>query len=143
MSGPDFNSARQKNLAYGVTYGDYTSIRAPHWAGSEGDVVAQTRMAWPSLRAKQYFHGDTYNQFAKMQVETALQGEGRDIGDFQTFTGGDDYTPQIGRTKIMEATQYPELRKVSESSSSEMNEALIVGIVVVGALGLLYFITRS
>ena len=133
-----FEVARQRNLGYNNTFGSHRSVHAPYWSGAEGDYVAQARMTMPSVAAQRYFSGDEHNQFIKMRVETALQGEGRHIGDFQRFTGGDDYTPQIGRTKIMDHTQYPEMQKVSESGQQQ--EMIIVGLVVVGVLGLLLFI---
>lgn len=140
-SSSDFEAARQKNLGYNITYGAHANVSAPHWSGTEGDLVAQTRMNWPSAGAKRYFSSDQYNQFAKSFVQTALQGEGRDIGDYHRLAGRDDYTPQIGRTKIMDHTQYPAMQKVG--ASEQQNEMLIVGIVVVGLLGLMFFISRD
>lgn len=136
----DFEAARQKNLGYDITYGAHRSVHAPQWTGYEGDLVAQTRMNWPSVSAQRYFDGDAYNQYAKTFVQTALQGEARTMGDYQRLSGGDDYTPQIGRTKIMQASEYPEMEKLDNGDNQ--NEMLIVGFVVIGVLGLLFFVSR-
>lgn len=137
----DFESARQKNLGYNITYGAHRSVHAPHWSGSDGDEVAMTRMAFPSASVQRYFEGDQYNQLIRNQVQTALQGEARSIGDYHRLSGAADYTPQIGRTKYAQASEYPKMEKVS--ASSEQNEMIIVGIVVVGLLGFLFFVSKN
>lgn len=136
---PDFESARQKNLGYNITYGAHRSVHAPHWSGSEGDEVAMTRMAFPSAAVQRYFHGDQYNQLLKNQIQTALQGEGRELGDYHRLSGADDYTPSIGRTKYTQASEYPKMQKAGETS--EQNELILVGIVVIGLLGFLYIMS--
>lgn len=138
---PDFAAARQKNLGYGVTYGAERSVHAPHWAGEEGDIAAQTRMAWPSVGVQRYVTGPNYNQFLKNRVETALQGEGRSMGDSRKLWAGDDYTPQIGRTKFFQASEYPKLKKI-QSEDDSSSEAILAAVVIVGIIGFLFIMNN-
>jgi len=140
---PDFASARQKNLGYAVTYGSERSVHAPHWTGEQGDEVAQTRMAWPSTGVQQYLSGPNYNQFAKNFVQTALQGEGRSMFDSIKLTGQDDYTPQRGRTKYAQASEYPAMQKIGSDDDGISTEVILVTVVIIGIVGFLFVMNRD
>lgn len=139
---PDFAAAKQKNLAYTNAYGAERSVHAPHWAGAEGDIVAQTRMAWPSPGLQKYLNGPTYNQFAKNFVHSALQGEARSMGDTRRLTGGDDYTPQIGRKKYAQATEYPQMKKIDGGDDGCSTEVILATVVILGIVGFLFVMNR-
>lgn len=140
---PDFATARQKNLGYAVTYGAERSVHAPHWAGAEGDLVAQTRMAWPSPGVQQYITGPNYNQFSRNFVQTALQGEGRSMADSVKLTGQDDYTPARGRTKYAQTSEYPEMQKIGSSDDGISHEVILATVVILGIVGFLFVMNRD
>lgn len=140
---PQFLQAKQKNLGFGVTYGAHRSVHAPHWTGDEGDLVAQTRMAWPTATVQKYFNGPQYNQLSKTLLQTALQGEARSMASAKKLVGQDDYTPQLGRTKLAQASEYPRMQKIDDDDSSSMNEVILVTVVILGIVGMLFIIGRD
>lgn len=93
MSQVDFESARQRNLGFGLTYGANRSVHAPHWEGTLGDEAAQSRMAFPSGSLQRYLDGNDYNHHSKLFLETALQGESRSMSSTGRLLQQDDYTP--------------------------------------------------
>ena len=138
MSQVDFETARQRNLGFGLTYGSgVRSVHAPHWEATLGDMAAQSRMAFPSQNLQDYLDGSDYNQHSRLFVETALQGEGRSMASSTRLWQADDYTPQLGRTQIAQETGYSSFKN-ADTMMEQQKEVMIVAVVVLGLLSFFY-----